>query len=790
MVDLDIIKAAGGTPERLRKVFEKSKETEGKDAEVRKRITDRIRSRVGRGVTNNLVNYRYWYACDLAWDVPFRQTTASLMRGLIDRNLKPEDVLKIMEGHDVSQMIRYRDKAGNVTTSSTGTDCVMEVHAPTFFEIFIPVAKAYTTIRAAAIVNTYRQTPTFKYEPTKSTKTNRLKAEVITDRVQLMSMQYGYYDVIKQAVLHMLHYSQAVVFPMEEWHKETHLAGTSKEPVITKEGIRPHIPHISRTFFDPVHRPSTINCDVGVSFGGYWRITNWGEIRDTPGYWNLDEVSLGQTDYIVTNPAFFNTIYSSCALRFPQPDTSDDRDRESKIDNYTDEMADKAILRTEYFEKMNPKKEGLFDYDHPLWFRFAIASDDTILYCAPLPYNPMSYFGYDALETRSQNASLTLECLPTQDHISNLISQYLVTIKQNLANLTLFDTNVVDREVVAKVQNLGEEMYRGLNFVPTDNQQNLRGQNDVRQAFTSFTFPKQPAGDLINGINQLLSMLERLLQLSPQELAQSASHEQTAEEIRTVTEARSTRFEFTAGAVDMGIYAFKKMLYDALMAYGTKEVYASLPIPVDEKALEALGFTVVEEESDTQRKVIKGNITAVSLDSFSSARDGDQRINNAATASAMTTMLSIILGNQAIFADVGAAKVIDFMNQIAATAGLPRDFRFVSSGMADAMMQRQVLTDQLAQMQQEIAAGAAQMATQQIVKELAPLAGAVRENREEIEKIQEQVAGIAEVVLPAPPPLPLNDPSYQESAAPVGNPGGPQMAEPAGGPAVPQGFGI
>jgi hypothetical protein len=107
--------------------------------------------------------------------------------------------LKVLEGPDLSQMLTLYDKDGRVVTGIRSPDQVtrVEINAPTFFHIFIPLCKAYTTIRAAAIVNSYRQIPLFKYEASRSTKENRIKADIITDRVEVISTQYGYYSVLR-----------------------------------------------------------------------------------------------------------------------------------------------------------------------------------------------------------------------------------------------------------------------------------------------------------------------------------------------------------------------------------------------------------------------------------------------------------------------------------------------------------------------------------------------------------------------------------------------------------------
>ena len=751
MVDIEILKLRGVTSDRLKQMFTAKKGTDFDKAEV---IRKRLNQRCDAGRSWNFSTYRYWYSCDLAWDVPFRQTTYTLVRGLIDRSLSGKEILSVLEGMDVSEMISVYDKSGKQVTTAFDPKEVKEVkvHAPTFFQIFIPLAKAYTTIRAAAIINSYRQVPLFKYEAAKSTKLNRTKSDVITDRVELMSTQYGYYDVLKRAVLQMLHYSQAILFPSEEWNFEKQLVrekdGATPKEVVVKEGVRFNIPHPSRVFLDPAYAPSTINSDSGVGYGGYWYITRFSEVAGNKLYWNTDRITDGK-DLVQAHPGFFNTVYNSCALRFNVPQDNDKNDREGKIGVYTADYPDRAVTITNYFERLNPKDVGIGDYDYPVWFRFVVASDDTVIYAAPLPYSPMVYFGYDALETRAQNASMTLEVLPFQDHITNLFSQYLLTVKQNLANVTFFDTNQVDKKVIDDIQNLGQKTYVAQNFAPIDMRANrMVGQNNIGEAFQSFNFPYKQTDGLLSGVNQILGVLERVLVISPQELAQTASHELTAEEVRNMNQAKSTRYEFTAGAVDRGVYALKVLLYRGLMAYAEPDLFARLPMPVDEKALKELGFVVEDAQDNTA--LVSGKKSSIMVESFASTRDGDLRVDNVQAATSMVQMLQTIMGNPVLFEAVGIKQIVDLINQITQVAGLPRDFRFAITEEGTKAQQMQAVQQQVMQLAEQIQQSTVGMVGQQ----LEPVFAQQAQRFQELEaQLQEVIQAVQQIPPPAPPPM-------------------------------------
>ena len=115
-----------------------------------------------------------------------------------------------------------------------------------------------------------------------------MKCEAITDRVQVMSLQYGYFETMKQAVFQMLHYSFCIQFPKEEWHVEEQWRAANQEDVdnkvmvtdnvpakvgdmikvVVKEGLRFHAPHPSRVIRDLNYAAQTFNTDSGCEYSG------------------------------------------------------------------------------------------------------------------------------------------------------------------------------------------------------------------------------------------------------------------------------------------------------------------------------------------------------------------------------------------------------------------------------------------------------------------------------------------------------------------------------------------
>ena len=670
MIDLDILKDHGYSQESLKSSF-----TAEKKSDKVEKLVNRIRNRIQEGISRSLRDHKLYYALDLAWNAPLRQISPTLLHSLMNKEDDDASVANALESWGVSHLVEDHVSAKGETTKA--------LNLPRFYNIFVPLVKAYVTIRWARIFNDRNLVPLFKYEPHKSTQVNRIKGEVITDRVQIISQQYDYSSTLSQSIFQMLHYGYCFQFPKESWHSEKQLTrdtdGNEKE-IYTREGIRYHTPHPARTFWDVAHRPSSFNSDSGCKYSGYWTIKRYGDVNGNKYYYNKDKISAGSIDWLTSNANFglyVNSGYSGTVKFLQKESGSLLLDREKDVQYYTSEYDDYSVLLTEYFEKLNPKETGLFDYDHDVWFRFCLAQDDTVVYAEPLPYCPSIYYGYDSNELQTINPSLSLEILPFQDHVGNLLTQYLLSIKQNLTNLTFVDEDQVGSETVEQINDAGQNMHSTLNFVGYSSRQARIGQHDPDKAFTSFKFPQQNTSDVINGVRSILDILERVLVLSAQEVGAAASHEQTAEEVRSIASYTSNRLQFTSSAVDRAIYAWKKQVYDGLMAYGENQFYAQLQTPVPREKLERLGFTVEDSDEGITSKAVLEVVdkTAVALDSFSSVRDGMDRINNPSSANVMSQLFGAAMSNPAVAEVVGPEQAVGLLNQIFELAGVPRDFR-------------------------------------------------------------------------------------------------------------------
>lgn len=723
---MDILSDHGLTHENLKSWFSEdpasvkllSKEQAAAVSELR----NHIRSRVQQGRDWNLTNHSVYHALDLAWDAPFRQITPTLLQSLMSLDATDEkgEVAKKLEGWgiDLKSVIQeVKDPKSNKT--------IKRVNVPAFFQVFVPLVRAYVTIRWAKIINDRRLIPFFKYEPAIDTKKNRMRCEVITSRVEVMARQIGYFEVMKQSVFQMLHYGTCLQFPVEEWYSEEQLvrdndeakpaakdgdeetetvsivepvpettkttsSGGKTKKIVVKEGIRYHMPHPTRMFWDQAHRISTFNSDTGCEYAGYWRVLRFRDIYTNTAFWNRDLIPMGTSNWWDKAYTYFNTVYK-CAVNFPSPGPAPEgtKDREANmVSNFYSgaNNLDHTVMLTEYVEKIVPKAWGLGTYEHPVWFRFVVCGDSgTIIYAAPLPYCPVISYSYDADELREQNASLSLECLPFQDQFSNLLTQYLLTVQHNLTNMTLIDKDQVDEGVIDQIENTSAMRWVRRVIVRFSGRKSMKAQQSTPNAAQSIAFQQLDSQGIIQAMKIILDTLERVLVMSSQEVAQAASHEQTREEIRNLQDSTSSRLTFTTTPVDLAGEAWKRQLYSGLMAYGDEAFYAQVPYetPMDKKAIEDLGFTVEDDGTETEkmreRKVtvkVKDK-TAIAIESFASSRDGNDRVNNVESAVAMATFVRDI-ANGPYGPVIGNDQFVRITNEIAKLAGFPRDFKLVN----------------------------------------------------------------------------------------------------------------
>lgn len=766
MVDLEQLKKAGYSPDKLQSKFE----SENPD-EKTKRLKNLNSGRIKEGINYSLDQARLWWAIDQAYDAPHKQITYTLVRGLLDSNPSSnETVLAAAQNWGLTNMLTtLHNSDGTIKLDRSGTP-QKRLDLPTFFNIFVPVVMSYVKIRWGKLFDDRDLYPLYKYEPSKVTVKNKMKTQIVTDRIQRMSEQMGYRSDERQSLLQTLLYGFCINFPREPWWKEEQILD-GKEQII-REGVRFEIPHPSRVFWDRAHQLSSINTDTGIEYMGYWSLMRFREVMETRKYWNKDKITYSNDNYPWHNSTSFR-IYQElypCVAKFPQFGTTGgavgDTDRESKAFEYTQEKDDYAVSVIPIFHKLVPKEWGLFDYDKPIWMRFIYSNEVTVIHAMPFCYTPAVAYMYDYDQNRFQNSSLGLELVPWQDMLGNYLTQYLLSVKQNLANLVFYNTDLVDEDLVKKIQNMGEKFFRSVNFEPFSGKEAGWVGQDIRRAFENFQMAKHDINGLAGAVQMLISVMERMLGFSAQEMGGAATHQQSATELSIVAANTGVRMNFTGGFVDDARSARKRLLYDAMLAHSSDEIFAQVAAlnDMDRKALSDIGFEVEEESDGETRAGVKGKkADLLMLDGFASDREGTKRIVDQKLAELMIQMFQSIFSNPVLIEKAGIDQIIKMLNEILLFAGVPSDFKIeVKEGEDVATQQQQVLEQiapaiqqlvgqQVSTLGQEIgqAIQGIQSQHEQIGGALQQLSEGQQATAQELEMVKQQVAQAIENIVTA-----------------------------------------
>lgn len=663
-VDIKYLKTLGVSSGAYKKLFTDPKSYTGASNPIRK-LVDTLSARRREGMDTCLREHRGYWAIDLAYEAPMNQSTVALVQALLSEKM---DATKTKEALD-SYGLKESDLFLNVEMPDGSKKQVL--NPPVFNDILVPIVKAYVTIRCASLFNERDKSPLLTYTPLKQTDHNRVICDVVTDLVDTIATWYGYPAYLKQAILQMLKYGIVIAFAKEEWHCEKQVI--DGEAKVQKEGLRYVMPHPTRMFYDLYHPLWTINTDTGCEYFGHWDIMRAGEVLDDRKYWNRNKISWG-TNWFDSPYAgkYFQEVFP-CQLKFPVMNDAR-RKREDKAAFYNTNDRDTAMFFTTIFWKLIPADWGLGDYKYPVWHRFVLAGDDTVIWAEPCAYIPAWFMGYDFDDQAGVASSLAAETVPWQIHAGNILSEMVRTAKKNLADFFAYDKNLVNKADLDALNSLGDRKYAGPQFLGFDSIKMQKAGLDWKQPFQRIDIGYHSIVELQQALNTALSIMERVLQITAQEAGTTAQHYQSAKEVAITQTSGSQRVKFTGSGIDDGIDALKRQIFDAAQAYRDDEVTAqvSADIPDLDKYLLEIGFKATQTGS--RKVLVTGSKKTLKLEGFSRSNLGPVESADPAMAQVIFQTLGVVSQNPEIFQQVGAPRIIKLLEQAAKLAGAPRDF--------------------------------------------------------------------------------------------------------------------
>ena len=729
----EILLKKGCSPERLREIFTASlapetpaqvsmdriepPRTPKTNGEIRRRFESKIRSRIIDGIGNNLKMSRPNQAVDMAWDAPpiQRETIPLLLWAAGKIKIEgPGGLFNSLCGTGVDPVTAKANAEKWFT--KTGDKDTVKLNVTRITDISIDLLKSYVTRRHAAMDALWSNLwPLLKYSPRGTDDVSQLRGDALTQRVDIMSDAYNYRHFFSQCRRFMLLYGYSVAFPRSAWDRQTswrfEKTNTTEpsgkiESYVTREGVQLVNPHPSRIIYDLSAPLADINTDTGPTYIAYWDILRYGSLLtpDAP-YFNLNHVfvSDGWIELATQFSEFFSYYFDPTVLTWPDTNTTDptlSNDRASRIGRYTSEGADQGILLTQYFEKINPKVEGIGDYDCDVWLRLTVAGDCTVIGAEFMPSLPGCYGGINWNDNRLSNQSMGMSLLSYQDQASNIVSHMLMQLRSSLIQLWLVDRDSLDaniREEIEKNATNRDWWVDPKIFIYSATKLKDLGIMDPSMAFKIIQPNIQNAIDNgLKALTQLLNLADRLLILSPNEQGQPNPREISAREVSDIATSVQSMYSFINEGPREQMAAAKELLYEALICCATQ----AFRVPVEKRysvsVVKKAGFQIppdveINPKDDVmpiKGMPIMGNLRDLMYDYYFDSRDGSERVLNTQGAQVVMQLLQSMLAIPPLAQKMGLKNIYDAANVVIRMSGAPWNFQFeVPGGSPDDLPQ-------------------------------------------------------------------------------------------------------
>ena len=672
MINLDILQKHGCTQARLREIFTATK---GKDLETRERMQDLLESRIHEAIRFSAKHSKLYMSVDLAWDdLPINKATIPLLQ-------YAQGKVSIEQCHDslsdlgmANEFCDYNDEGE-----------LKKINAQRLYEVSVNLIRSYVTRRVAAQVHRFSNLyPYFKYEPRSTAITDKLRADVLSQRVEMMVDQFAYRHQFEQIIRQLFMYGHSVAFPDSAWTEDIQwrygqgMNAETLESYAEKAGVKFVTPHPTRLMWDQSRPLHDININQGPNWIGYWDIVRYGDIKDDPNTWNVDEISFTNSLSSVYDAySEFFSYYFSDSMSFPKTgDTfSMQNERTQQVGIYSAEDNDKGMFLTKMCMKVNPKRDGLGDYPHDVWLKLTVASDETVVYAEYLPSLPAIYGGINENDDRMANISVAHEIMPYQDQLTNIITKMLHDMKVSMMKIFCIDQDALDDDVKEYIKDaLAED-----SFYAQPKALFYSGQKaaDLGINNNNFITIVDAQKELSAGINQsiqailqLLNLVERMLILSPQELGQPAPREISATEVAEIANTTNSIYSFISEGIDGMRSAMKKVLYEHLVSCSSDKFIVPIKGRYSEQTIKDAGFeTEVDVGVDASKRNVIGDPLSLIHEYLFTSRDGAERARDTQSAQVLGQLLQNILQLDGLPQALGKERMFQMFNEIFRMSG-------------------------------------------------------------------------------------------------------------------------
>lgn len=696
MIHRKVLEHFGCTPDRLREIFQAEK---GDDQEIRKRFEERISSRITNGVTSCAKRSTIPQAVDMAWDsTPIHEQTIPLLlwaQGKLDLKGLTDQLKSLKCSDEFIKNVEVKDKDGKVTGQETKVDI------PRLYEMSINLVRSYMTRRMASQTARFSNLwPYFRFEPRGVDLVAKLRADALSERVDVMANQYNYRHFCSQAFRHQFMYARSLVFPRCAWDRVTGwrakditkpVGELEVESYTEREGLDFVAPHFTRYAWDRSAPLANINTDTGPSWLFYWDIIPFRTVKDGEGYYNVDKVTAGSEihEVIGKHTGFFSYYFDPKVLAWPdlKVDPSASNERLRNFASYNDQECDKGCLVTQYYEKINPKREGISKLNQDVWVRLSVAGDNTVIAGEFLTTSPAAYGGLNENDDREINPSMATELMGYQDQLTNIFSQMLMNIRAGMLQIWAIDKDALEPDMVEHIKRTiaAKDYYSEPKafFYSGEKLAGLGLQNpgsNPRAFLNIIQAQVQTSVEVsMKAAAEVLSMADRLLMMSPNEGGQPNPREVAAREITEISTTTDTIKTFVSDGIDEQRAAMKRIIYESLVCESTQPVTVPVMGRYTIETIRAAGFEAKGEwqpgEIVPLKTPITGSAQSLIYDYFYDSRDGGDRPVNSQGASVMGTLLGQLMQVEPIAKAFGKKRLFEWANEIVRMSGAPADLK-------------------------------------------------------------------------------------------------------------------
>ena len=732
------------------------------------RFTKWVAGLIEDGRRHCFANYRHFAAVEMMMDsqptLPENVPLMAYAQGKINIETVAKELTAL---NCADEFIERR----NCAAEGQAEEIKTTVNIPRLYEVCVNIGRSFISKRVNAQANKYNSLRPFMQFNARGTRmTDHLRGDAMSQYAEIMADAFGYRHEHTQCIRGMLNY-RTVQFPTGAWECDTQtmhvpdvIDGQTQtvevdgqklnlKTVIQREGVRMVRPSPARVLYDTSKPLSSINTDTGCRWIGFWDVQRFGDIAHNTNFFNTANISWANSGHSVLdqNRAFFDLIFAGQPINFPTvnkptgPQAIDFAAKNERTANaYLYALGsddEKAVFVTDLRLKVVPKEWGMGDYPHPVWLRIIVAADDTIIFAEWLPSLPAVYWGHNEDDNRLMNISQAHEIMPWQDQLSNVFSQMLMKLKHSLLRVIVLNTDVFPAN--SKIPDAFEKAINGPGYYinPHLLRVSFKGledmQLDIDKIFKVVGPAESSETDFINNafkaIVQILAILERLMNLSPQEQGQPMPREASAEEISALESSTQVTYNAISASIDEARAAWKRIIYESAMAHASNQIFLPVSQRFSKETIQAAGFEIRDDPDESAGAAKKG-YTVIGQkkllvgDYIWTSRDGGDRYTNKDAANTLVALLGQVLpliGPEAF----GKKRIFEIVNEI---------FRLLASydlklEMAEAE-QDGVMAPQVAEQIQAL-----QQALQEQEKETGGLADAIDKIGEFMKEIQQQL---------------------------------------------------